>query len=321
MINKIEELRSRAAGYDIVGIVETWAHPNINDSELDLPGYTMYRGDRTSGRGGGVILYVREELASAVVQPSPVPVFEDALWCRIQTGKDTLLVGLCYRSPASDQENDSRLLDMLESALNLRQVSHVMIMGDFNCPAIDYSAGLVAAGPTTIDARLYEKTQDLLLVQNVTENTRFRSGCIPSKLDYVFTNEENLIDQVEYEEPLGKSDHAVLTWNIVSEFQERLDNNENKYNYWKGNYSRMRDELAATHWREEFGDHDVETVWSIFKSKIIKLTEMYVPLKQDDGKHKNRTCIRRCTLRKIKVRNQAWKKYRKTPTSNNYKEY
>jgi len=26
-------------------------------------------------------------------------------------------------------------------------------------------------------------------------------------------------------------------------------------------------------------------------------------------------------LRKIKVRNQAWKKYRKTPTSNNYREY
>jgi len=65
----------------------------------------------------------------------------------------------------------------------------------------------------------------------------------------------------------------------------------------------MIDELAATHWREEFSDHDVETVWSIFKSKIIKLTEMYVPLKQDDGKHKNRTCIRRCTLRKIKIRN------------------
>ena len=55
MINKIEELRSRAAGYDIVGIVET----NINDSELNLPGYTMYRGDRTSGRGGGVIICQR----------------------------------------------------------------------------------------------------------------------------------------------------------------------------------------------------------------------------------------------------------------------
>jgi len=84
-----------------------------------------------------------------------------------------------------------------------------MIMGDFNCPAIDYNAGLVAAGPTIIDARLYEKTQDLLLVQNVTENTRFISGYIPSKLDYVLTNEEHLIDQFEYEEPLGTRSQAV----------------------------------------------------------------------------------------------------------------
>jgi len=110
----------------------------------------MYRGDRTSGRGDGVMLYVREGLTSALVQPFPVPIFEDALWYRIKTGKDTLLVGLCYRSPASEQVNDSRMLDMLDLALDLRQTTHVMITGNFNCPAIDYKAGLVAAGPTSI---------------------------------------------------------------------------------------------------------------------------------------------------------------------------
>ena len=287
--------------------METWAYPSISDAELDLPGYIIYRGDRSSGRGGGVILYVREGLKSALVQSLPVPVFEDALWCKIKTGNDTLLVGLCYRSPASDQVNDSRMLDMLDLALDLRQTTHVMIMGDFNCPAIDYNAGLVAAGPTSIDARFYEKTQDLLLVQNVTENTRFRSGSVPSKLDYVFTNEENLIDQVSYEEPLGKSDHVVLTWNIVTEFEERSCSSENKYNYWKGNYSRIRDELAEINWKEEFSDQNVEAAWSIFKNKIMKLTKMPVPLKQPQ----KRSCIRRCTLRKIKIRNQAWKKYRK----------
>jgi len=42
-------------------------------------------------------------------------------------------------------------------------------------------------------------------------NKLTRSGSVRSNLDYVFTNEENLIDQAEYEEPLGKSDHAVLS--------------------------------------------------------------------------------------------------------------
>ena len=275
----------------MVGIVETWAHPNISDSELDLPGYIMYRGDRTSGRGGGVILYIREGLESAVVQLSPVPVFEDALWCRIRTDKDTLLVGICYRSPASDQVNDSRMLEMLDLALDLRQITHVMIMGDFNCPAIDYNLGLVATGPTSIDAKLFEKTQDLLLIQNVTENTRFRSGYAPSKLDYVFTNEDNLIDQVDYEEPLGKSDHVLLTWNIVTEFQERFCNNENKYNYWKGNYNRITGDLSEINWKDEFTDQDVESAWSILRNKINELTKIYVPLKQDDGKHKKKRAL------------------------------
>jgi len=54
--------------------------------------------------------------------------------------------------------NDSRMLEMLDRALDLRQITHVMIMGDFNCPAINYNAGLVAAGPISTDAKLFEKT-------------------------------------------------------------------------------------------------------------------------------------------------------------------
>jgi len=42
-------------------------------------------------------------------------------------------------------------------------------------------------------------------------NKPTRSGSVRSNLDYVFTNEENRIDQAEYEVPLGKSDHAVLS--------------------------------------------------------------------------------------------------------------
>jgi len=78
-------------------------------------------------------------------------------------------------------------------------------MGDFNYPAIDYENGAVSASSTSADYLFFEKTKDLFLVQNVFSNTRFRSGHAPSKLDYVFTSEENLIDEVHSEVPLGKA--------------------------------------------------------------------------------------------------------------------
>ena len=42
--------------------------------------------------------------------------------------------------------------------------------------------------------------------------TRVRHGQEPSVLDLVLTNEEGMIENIEYGNPLGKSDHLVLTF-------------------------------------------------------------------------------------------------------------
>jgi len=50
------------------------------------------------------------------------------------------------------------------------------------------------------------------LFQHVHEFTRFRNGQQPSCLDYVFTSEDNVLQDLQYQSPLGKNDHVVLTW-------------------------------------------------------------------------------------------------------------
>ena len=46
--------------YDIVGLSETRANVNISDSELNIPGYSLYRKDRNNKfkSKGGVVLYI-----------------------------------------------------------------------------------------------------------------------------------------------------------------------------------------------------------------------------------------------------------------------
>ena len=53
----------------VIGIVETWLHDGISDSEISLPGFTSYRKDRSSvksGKGGGVLLYVHNSSSSTI---------------------------------------------------------------------------------------------------------------------------------------------------------------------------------------------------------------------------------------------------------------
>ena len=51
--------------YKIIAITESWATPDITDNELGLDGFVLFRKDRSEirvGRGGGVLLYVSNEL-------------------------------------------------------------------------------------------------------------------------------------------------------------------------------------------------------------------------------------------------------------------
>lgn len=47
--------------------------------------------------------------------------------------------------------------------------------------------------------------------------TRYRTQQTANVLDLVFTNEESMINEIKYEEPIGKSDHLCLVWSLKSE--------------------------------------------------------------------------------------------------------
>ena len=50
-----------------------------------------------------------------------------------------LLIGvLYYRSPSSNEVNDSKLVDIFSNLWNIQNSSHLLIMGDFNVPNIDW---------------------------------------------------------------------------------------------------------------------------------------------------------------------------------------
>ena len=281
----------------------------------------MFRVDRINCKGGGVILYIKCDLQASVSHELTDLGFAESVWCSLKLTTGQLLLGLCYRSPSSTSDNNNMLLRLMEQAVSVRGITHVMIMGDFNCPAIDYTGGFVQSGGDSFDTEFYDKTSDLFLVQNVFDDTRIRSGYAPSKLDYVFTDEEYLIESVNYDAPLGKSDHVVLTWNLVAEPEERLHSLDNKYNYWKGDYTSMMNDLHAINWEQEFHNCDVNNMWLVFREKLHTAVKKHVPLSRSGRRQKKNTWLRKGTLKKIKLRNASWKKYRSIQTATNFEAY
>ena len=44
---------SHCPNLHILAFTETWLDNSISDGEVSLPGYSIFRSDRTNGRGGG----------------------------------------------------------------------------------------------------------------------------------------------------------------------------------------------------------------------------------------------------------------------------
>ena len=66
---KFDELRVFVVMHDVkvIGIAESWLNENVDNSEMVIENFTLYRRDRKDikvGRGGGVLLYVHNSITS-----------------------------------------------------------------------------------------------------------------------------------------------------------------------------------------------------------------------------------------------------------------
>ena len=94
----------------VFGVAETWFKPT---SDVNVNSYTIYRQDRNieEGRGGGVCIYVRQEVDSFEVSMPPLNCKNiEQVWCGLKYGLDKILVGCIYRpKPDTDVNNNIKI--------------------------------------------------------------------------------------------------------------------------------------------------------------------------------------------------------------------
>ena len=128
--------------------------------------------------------------------------------------KDSLVIVSIYRSPNSTSENNLQLHSLIKDISDSNS-SHILIVGDFNYNEILWDRQITTVSENHIATKFLEIIRDNFLYQHVTEPTRIREGQEPSILDLVFTNEQNMVDKIDYSHSLGKSDHIMLNFNFI----------------------------------------------------------------------------------------------------------
>ena len=125
------------------------------------------------------------------------------------------------------------------------------------------------------EMKFIETIQDSFLYQHVTLQIRCRGTYQPSTIDLVLTNEEQQIGNLNHLSPSGKSDHCILSFEFICEFNEPKALPKSQYH--KADYQSMETDFRDSNWKHNFlanNTTDVSGLRHIFKAKIHQLLKL-----------------------------------------------
>lgn len=266
---------------DVIILSETNLIPSINEPELCLFNFNVYRKDRdiyTSHKssGGGVLIAVNKNLSSTSLSCHSSSV--EHVYVSIQSKNIRLLVGAVYFPPKSTLDHFKSHCSFVESLLSTTKFSDILIAGDFNLPGAKWNAPQSTSDETNCPraALVADTYASLGLFQrNFVYNSS--GNC----LDLVFSSNDNLTltqadDLLLPEESNGY--HPALSFNIELFCDiSILQNSYYIYNYSKCNLMGFSDYLDKVDWTVVYNAPDVDGSYDSFV-KLMKIgIELFVP--------------------------------------------
>ena len=249
--------------------------------------------------------------------------YEDAIILEMKLkGRDSIILACIYRSPSSNEEQNLALNNLIKEVVDSKH-SHKVIVGDFNYPQIDWKNLRTNRTGDAQARRFLETILENYLHQHIEQPTRARGEENPNVLDLLFTNELNMVTEVNHMSPLGKSDHCILSIDIEC-YTEINRLTEEYYIYNKGKYDKMKQELQID-WEIKLEHLDANGQWETIKNEIKRSMEKNIPkVRRTNTIHirkKQQSTLEENTIRLIKKKHRLWKRYIETKDQSKYREY
>lgn len=193
--NKIPDLQATMASMPntIFALCETWLDRSNHDGQLDPLGqFTVFRKDRTTSRGGGVLVAVPSSLPCRRRHEFEMDALE-SLFIEVTIKRRNYLVVCAYCPPASRAESYSLFRRAVEHITSLGSMfRNVYILGDFNAQ-IDWSDPLNPIPQDPASDSLLETMESTGFTQLCMEPTYTSHKGSTSYLDLCFTLDPTLV--------------------------------------------------------------------------------------------------------------------------------
>lgn len=278
VLNKYNSLSSAidTCSAKIIALTETWLCGQVCDSEIFLNAhrFSLFRRDRGTQRGGGVLLAISSDISSSSVH---VHTNLEMIWAVVTLSHQNVVIGVCYRPPSPSPTFSSELQDAINVVSTRFPTSPLLLLGDFNFPNITWNSHSPLIFPLSSQAREFLDVCSVFSLQQMcTQATRIVAHAA-NTLDLILTNSSDIISPITYLP--GLSDHLLLHFSINLAHPKTKKKKKIIRDYNRGDFEAINNDLSTFTdlFLDGFDDRSVQTNWNMFSDKIIQLTEQYIP--------------------------------------------
>ena len=287
---------------DIVLISETKLDSSFPNSLFYIDGFSPpYRKNRNK-RGGGLILYVRNDIPSKELRTIPIPIDKDCIFIEINLFKKKWLVCGFYNPHKNQIENQ---ITFLCNCLNYyaSYYDNIIILGDFN------------SEPTESHMKEFIDAYDLKNLVN--KPTCYKNPANPSCIDLILTNRCMSFQNTTTIET-GLSDFHKMTITIMKTFFKKKKPKIISYRDYKhfSNISYKQELLGELH-KTDINNID----YLEFDNIVLDILNRHAPIKHKYLRANEAPFMNKEYKRAIMVRSKLRNDYNKKPDNQKFTAY
>ena len=259
LTNKFDQLKEIVLKYiDILVITETKLDDTFPNAQFLVPGFSKpFRLDRNR-KGGGVMIYVRENILSKLLTKHVLPSDIECIFLELNFRKCKWLLVGTYHPPS---QNDHYFFENLDKAIDVySHYEKVLLAGDFNAEISEFC----------LDSFLYQHE----LKNLVKEKACFKNVSNPSCIDLLLTNSALSFQHTETVST-GLSDFHKLVLTV-----SKTNRKANQGKFITRNYKKFGYLKFNVDFKNAFAHEKIES--------CIKFDEVFMKVLYRDGPLKNK---------------------------------
>lgn len=313
-------LKNLKRAFSVVGVSETWL-TDCSSELVNITGYNFVSNHRKSKIGGGVGIYLRNDIEYKVLKECKFSDSEEieSIFVEITVPQEkNIVVGCVYRPP---NQNSALSLEKFNDILSIITKDNKLcyVMGDFNLDFFRYKHHV----PTQEFVDSLFSHAFFSLISKPTRLTSYSATLI----DNIFTNNlsQNVLNGIVLND---LSDHLLVFAYFASETLTRKKEKKILTRVINAtSLEKFNETLSKTNWSLLILGDDPNKAYNDFISEYCKIYEACFPLKVIKGKQMNKSYspwLSRGLLKSINEKNRLYKKFVRSPTTScelKYKTY